>query len=252
MDLRRLEEVALNAWPAARQQLFDGWLLRCAGGYTKRANSVTPLYPAALDPAGKIAACEHFYARQGLPCIFRLPSFGPPELDGLLAARGYRELDRTLVLARPLARADHAPAAGGDLVDLDVWLAAYSALSESGPAQRAGHRAILERIVAQPAYLLLGAADAPLACGLGVLEQDHVGLFDIVVAAERRGQGLGGRMIGALLGWAAERGARRAYLQVVASNAPARRLYDRLGFVEQYQYAYRQAPAVAETRQSVE
>ena len=251
MHLRRLEEVALNAWPAERQQLFDGWLLRCAGGYTKRANSVTPLYPAALDPAEKIAACERFYARQGLPCIFRLPSFGPPELDGLLAARGYRELDRTLVLARELDSASAPPPAHAEAA-LDDWLDAYSALSGSGPAQRAGHRAILERIAARPAYLLLIENGSPLACGLGVLEQAHFGLFDIVVAAERRGQGLGGRMVSGLLGWAAERGARQAYLQVIASNAPARRLYGRLGFIEQYQYAYRQAPPVAEKRQSVE
>lgn len=240
MDLRRIEEAALNAWPAERQQLLDGWLLRSSGGYTKRANSVTPLYPPASDPAGKIAACERFYASQGLPCIFRLPSFAQAGLDDLLARRGYRELDRTLVLARELDPASTPPPAHAEAT-LDDWLEAYSALSESSPAQRAGHRAILQRIAARPAYLLLLADGDALACGLGVLEGDYFGLFDIVVAAERRGRGLGRQMVGALLGWAAERGARRAYLQVVAGNAPARRLYDRLGFSEQYQYWYRQA-----------
>ena len=41
MDLRRLEEAALNAWPAERQQLFDGWLLRCSGGYTNEVDGIT-------------------------------------------------------------------------------------------------------------------------------------------------------------------------------------------------------------------
>ena len=39
---RRLEEVAMNAWPALQQMLFDGWIVRFAQGYTKRANSVHP------------------------------------------------------------------------------------------------------------------------------------------------------------------------------------------------------------------
>ena len=48
---RRLEEVAMNAWPALQQMLFDGWILRFAQGYTKRANSVHPLFESHLDTA---------------------------------------------------------------------------------------------------------------------------------------------------------------------------------------------------------
>jgi len=244
LNLRRLEELALNAWPAERQQLLDGWLLRCSGGYTKRANSVTPLYDSALDPEAKIAACEQFYARQQLPCTFRLPSFGPPELDRLLEGRGYRRIDPTLVLTRELDAASATAPSDADIrvAPLECWLEAYSALDGASPAQRSVHRAILERIAAEPIHLLLHHKGVTVACGMGVLDGERFGLFDIVVAAERRGQGFGRRIVRALLSWAAGRGAREAYLQVVAANAPARRLYGGLGFAERYHYWYRQAP----------
>jgi ribosomal protein S18 acetylase RimI-like enzyme len=42
----------------------------------------------------------------------------------------------------------------------------------------------------------------------------------------------------ALVGWGAERGATTAYLQVLADNAPALALYDRLGFATHHAYRY--------------
>jgi len=42
--------------------------------------------------------------------------------------------------------------------------------------------------------------------------------------------------------WAKNRGARRAWLQVVTTNIPAVSLYRSLGFEEVYRYAYRMAP----------
>jgi ribosomal protein S18 acetylase RimI-like enzyme len=46
-----------------------------------------------------------------------------------------------------------------------------------------------------------------------------------------------------LVDWAAERGARTAYLQTRGDNAPALTLYDRLGFVTHHTYRYLRAPA---------
>ena len=66
------------------------------------------------------------------------------------------------------------------------------------------------------------------------------GVFAMGVLPERRRQGLGARVLGALGDWAAGLGAERAYLQVEASNAAARRLY--AGLQEQYAYHYRRTP----------
>src|SRR5215475_10560663 len=96
MLYRRIEEASLNAWPALQQMLFDGWLLRFTKGYTKRANSVNPLYRSSMHVEEKIALCERLYAEKEQPTIFRLPSFASPvHHDHLLARPRYRLIDRT-------------------------------------------------------------------------------------------------------------------------------------------------------------
>src|SRR3979409_2277558 len=101
---RHIEEAGLNSWPAYQQRLFDGWVMRFSQGYTKRANSVTPLYPSFQSVDKKIAICQQINQEQHLPTIFRLPSFSEDtqELDALLEQRDYRYADRTLVLSTPL------------------------------------------------------------------------------------------------------------------------------------------------------
>ena len=103
MKPRDLEELALSAWPALQQWLYDGWVVRFAGGHTRRANSVNPLYPSHKDPATKIAQCEQWYGERNLPTVFRLNrQTAPPALDRLLDARGYSLVDPSLTLHRRL------------------------------------------------------------------------------------------------------------------------------------------------------
>src|SRR5215472_17124263 len=85
----RVEETCLNAWPALRQVLFDGWVLRFSEGLTRRANSANPLRGPRETDDGVIAACEALYQRRQLPTIFRLPSIIDPDLDKRLDALGY-------------------------------------------------------------------------------------------------------------------------------------------------------------------
>ena len=72
ITIRQIEEAGLNAWPAHQQMLYDGWLLRFADGYTKRANSVNPVYRSNLEIDEKIKTCQEIYRNQGLPAVFRL------------------------------------------------------------------------------------------------------------------------------------------------------------------------------------
>jgi GNAT superfamily N-acetyltransferase len=242
MLTRRLEEAALNSWPSLRQMLFDGWVLRFSRGYTKRANSVNPLYGSTLDVTDKIVECERIYTEQGLPPIFRLTPFSsPPELDRVLERRGYARIDPTLVLALDLT--DHGlqptPSAGFRDVPLDEWMEAFYQLSASPPETRRPRRDILQAILSRRLLALRTDSLQPVACGLGVLENVYFGLFGLMTDPAQRGRGHGTALLGGMLGWARENGARTAYLQVMVSNERARRLYAKFGFREAYAYWYR-------------
>ena len=93
--IRHIEELALNAWPALQTLLLDGWVVRFANGYTRRANSVNPLYASEQDTDAKLRACEQFYRDRGLKVVFKMTAASQPDgLDALLAARATRSTRR--------------------------------------------------------------------------------------------------------------------------------------------------------------
>lgn len=246
---QRIEELSLNAWSALHTLVYDGWLLRFTGGYTKRANSINPLYPSSMPLSEKINYCEEMYARQnGLDVVFKLTNTShPSELDAVLEALNYRRVDETSVQTLDLATREFADSALNDGLTvnmsptlLPVWLDAYTRLSGVSASHVSTVEKMLNNIrIPVPCFISLMQGSDIVAVGLAVRESGHVGLFDIVVAEPLRGQGLGRVLINQLLRWGKESGAHTVYLQVVQSNTTAQRLYARLGFTQQYIYWYR-------------
>lgn len=240
-DLHHLEHAALNAWPALQTLIYDGWLLRFANGYTKRANSVTPLYPGIRPLAARIAYCESVYRQQKQSVIFRLPSFieGVDELDAELDARGYQRLNETLVQVSDLDRAVYTqPDRAYDMLYPDHWLPAYHDMAQ-GRADSNTHARILQAILSPTCYITV-IDGQNVACGLGVYDGGYLGLFDIVTDPDKRRQGYGMDVVNSLLAWGQEvHEAPYAYLQVLADNAPAISLYGKFGFETCYRYWYR-------------
>jgi ribosomal protein S18 acetylase RimI-like enzyme len=239
---RRLEEASLNAWPALQQILFDGWLLRFSEGYTKRANSVNPLYGSTVEVAAKVEVCENLYAQKGLPAVFRLTSFAyPPGLDRFLEARGYAHLDPTMVQYLDLREWEGpSPRIAPTDERLDDWLEIFAQLQGSLAIEgQRTHRRMLAAIPTTRFLASMADAGQVVACGLGVLENDCFGLFDLVTGSDYRNRGYGRDLVSGLLAWARDRGGRHAYLQVMRTNAPALHLYGKLGFREMYTYWYR-------------
>ncbi len=245
---QRAEEACLAAWPALRELLLDGWLLRFSGGHTRRANAVNVVGPSRRDADGKLAACEALYAAQGLPALFRLSTAMPqPDLAPALDRAGYGPPeDEALVLRADLAGHRRDPE-GATLVEGRPgarWLAASAALGGlDGRAAELRSR-ILAGLVVPAAFASVEVEGAVASLAFGAVHDGTLCVNGVATAPARRGRGLAGRAVAALMGWAAEgAGAADACLQVGSANAPALALYRRLGFAtELSRYHYRRRP----------
>jgi RimJ/RimL family protein N-acetyltransferase len=232
----------MNAWPAMRTLHFDGWVLRFADGYTKRANSVYPLYPSEIDVDAKIEFCQSFYRGLNLPAVFKMTRASTPSgLDAHLEKRGYRVDSQTSVQLLDLTREKYEVVGNVDLTsdDTEAWHTAFARMNNVSADRRVTHENILHAITPEKCYASIRLNAQITGCGLGVLQAGHLGIFDIVIHPDHRGQGHGTHLMGALLAWGQEHGADRTYLQVMCNNEPALQLYEKLGFKEEYRYWYR-------------
>jgi ribosomal protein S18 acetylase RimI-like enzyme len=238
--VRALERRGFRAWPALETRTSAGWVQRIAGGYTKRANSINALGPEGPFTAELREALERPYHERGLPPIWRLTPLAPSGTDAALAAAGYRRIDESLVQVAPV---DARFVADPDVVITSApssgWLTRFAELSPVAPVHRPTMTRMLTSIASPVGFAQVEQASRLVAFALGVVEDDHVGLFDVLVASEARRQGLARRLTQSIGAWGRAHGARFAYLQVVATNAAALPLYARLGFETVYSYAYR-------------
>lgn len=234
-----LERRLVNAWPAFEIELAEGWLLRFAEGYSKRANAATPIVPGARLDADLVEAVAASYAARDLPVCFRLTGVEAEGAAKLLAACGLVEHEASLGLLAPL---DIALAVDPSITLAPAptarWTAAAAAAYGGEKANADRLSRILARIRQPAAYATLNLDGEEAAWGFAVAERGYAGLYDIVVAPELRGLGLGRRLVAGLLGWGHAAGARRAYLQMREENEVAFALYRSLGFDLAYRYTH--------------
>jgi GNAT superfamily N-acetyltransferase len=79
----------------------------------------------------------------------------------------------------------------------------------------------------------------PAAVAIGARVGDDVAVDAVFTHADFRRRGAAEALMAAIEAWAAGEGARRLVLAVVCDNAPAVRLYEKLGFGPIGAYCYR-------------
>jgi len=245
------EEAAINGFPPLRQVVVDGWMLRFSRGVRRTANSVTPLREPSADIGDVIASAELLYRAQGLPAIFRIPSFVAPSADRQLAARGYTAEGESCIIEGPLDPiiASATPFGGTGAVQLSSsptaeWFAAMARLQGQQPDFHAGYREIVSGVTLPAAFAGLTVDGAAVALAYGVIHRGMLCFESVVTDAAHRRQGYSRRVLGALAAWARRNGATKATLQVEAHNTPGRTLYHSIGMTtELHRYHYRRAPS---------
>jgi len=238
----RIEEMSLNGWPALQTMMYDGWLLRFSEGYTKRSNSINPIYGHQIELDSKISECEQLYKKQQIRTVFKITPFVYPlNLDEKLHARGYEKIDQTLVKTihlEDVKKPVHADIRIEEHIS-EYWLDAVTAFSQLTEQQRMITRKMMEHSPLIKCFAVLHENGMPVACGLAVIEQGWIGLYDIVTDPSKRGCGYGEQLVLNILDWGKKQGAAEGYLLVVKDNAPAIRLYDKIGYTQRYDYWYR-------------
>ncbi|MCJ8338690.1 MAG: GNAT family N-acetyltransferase [Pseudomonadales bacterium] len=248
MHYRNIEQAAFQAWPAKEQSGTETVVMRCSDGYTKRANSATVLTASSSEHESLQRSCEQFFGDRNLPCIIRLTSRSQAQsLDQHLAERGYLFKDRSLILDMAMsAQQPMIPPALDTQADSGLvfqqprqWLQTFCDLSGMQFQEHLAHLAILERIDQQMILAQWQVQGRAVACAVGVLSNGYFGVFDLVTAPNARHRGYATNLLNSMLEWAVDQGATHSYLQVVAVNDAAIKLYQKFGFSQSYEYWYR-------------
>ena len=183
--------------------------------------------------------------------MFRLnDTLTPPELDALLAQRGYpREMETfmmtldiasiTLDLAVPQGLRVIERNSVDGIADVHQLKGSTAQLAERDAARQSLWRGPEQ-------YLALKSINGVLSCGLARVQNGCVGIFTMRTAEKSRGKGYAGLLVAHLLAWGRAQGARSAFLQVDQSNEIAIKVYRRFGFAPRYGYWQRVQPACSE------
>jgi N-acetylglutamate synthase len=235
----RIERAAVCAWPALETANVKGWLWRCSGGGSQRANSVSPLDFEGGDLGAAIAEAERRYQARGAAPMFQISDVAhPAELDAELEARGYRLQEPCTCLVKALSSRAEMPAQ----IEIaerpgDDWLSVY--LAGITPSRRASAPQILGRVPRPSAFLLRRQDGVPISVALAVAHAGVVIAECVATLAAYRRRGASEAVMRALEAWGMAAGANLAALQAVAENAPAQALYAKLDYRRVGGYHYR-------------
>lgn len=243
-----IELLAHRTWPCRTEDPLGNWILREAGGFTRRANSCLTIGDPGMPLDQAIDRAEAWYrSREIQPCLKIVPGVTDP-LDGILEARGWSIATPSLVMTRRLGKdlqGIPSEVAVSAIPDSD-WLRTVS-LWDGEDTNKSRRHAELAMRVHSGGFLRWTTPEGILAVGLVSMDGMDSFLYDVVVHPERRGRGIGRAFCNAAMSWAASCGTRTMALQVLESNLVARRLYESLGFAEHHTYHYRVAAAAKPT-----
>jgi GNAT superfamily N-acetyltransferase len=245
-----LERVMATHWLPRDTERLGDWLLRAAGGFTNRGNSVLVTGSPGLPFAEAVARVTSWYAARGLPSRAAVPDTAVPDTAvpdtaaraQPFAAAGWLRLpgvSAVVLTARTSGLTAPPELPAGLFLDLArspdaAWRALYRYRGQELPPGG------IELLMSAPeqAFASVRRDGRTVAVGRGSLAHAWLGVTAVEVAPEYRRRGLARAVLAALARWGAERGARSTYLQVAEGNRAALALYLSAGFAVHHRYDY--------------
>lgn len=277
-----LQRICSRGWQPIEQETLGDWLLRAAGGFTGRANSVLITGDPGLPTEQALSRVSRWYADRALPVLAQvttdspwlaeLTSRGwllarPDEGDVLVQVASVSQARRVRRVARPdvSSATSHQGAASParwalrlDATPDDAWVRLYGrtpgvcldvvlgVLTSGEQVTFASVQDLGTGVLEQPTEVDAQnppAAGVTVAIGRGVRTGDWLGLAAVEVEPAYRRRGLGAAIVDALLEWGASHGALSTYLQTLPHNTAALGLYEPYGFRTHHSYRYLRPPS---------
>ncbi len=237
LTVELLEMAAAATWSPDTHAVVDGWRVSSNGGFTRRLNSATAVGLAETSLDAKQAVARWLDER-GSPLVVRITPLTDTTTANSCEQNWFLEpRDETIVLTKAI---DGSPAmpdvASVDPLD-EGFVTEFFSFNGRRPLDEDTWPRMIERVGSDASGLWLDGA----VVGFVAVSGSVAFTYSVAVAVDMRRHGLGSRVMAAAESWAAERGARAMALQVLGTNAPARGLYQRLGYTEVYRYRYLQA-----------
>ena len=233
-----------RAWPAPIALSMSGWEMRFApNSSSKRVNSLNPVAPETGQfrnvLKAYIAECTK---RQSTAHVRLLPLARENERE-ILSSFGVEGGGATSVeMIEDVSRFKPDRHVNLSSHVTKEWLDAYIGAHAYAPEERLAVQAILETVPHEMGFAHIVDGGIPIAAGRTAIIEGLAGFFQIATAPHARRKGYALRIMSSLISFAAEKGAKQAYLQVEVRNEPARTLYGSLGFKSLYIYDYWSVP----------
>ncbi len=239
-----MQAVAERGWPPFETSTLGDWVLRWSDGVTGRANSVRVAGSPGMPLASALSHVEQWYADRGGPALLQIPA--PSEHDAELDAAGWAVARRTVLRAGSTSSVLEAAAAPVP-DDVEVRRLPQPSAELLEMIDPGLDPAALARILSGPAERVFvevrGAGGALVGTGRASAAASSsgrwAGITSIVTVPAGRRRGTATVVMTELARWAAEHDCPRTYLQSLASNEPASRLYERLALPVHHSYVYR-------------